>query len=163
MPTSKIVIGALALCLSGTLSPTVAGQTVAISPDAPVPATCTFSRPARVVTTMRDVPDVAAEFRRQKLAMADVGERFIPFDVEDSASKGLPHRQFVRAYIFDDRVIVWYYRGGFITNFRAIELRRLGDSDGSAPILRLTGAMLGGPLCLATQALLDGVNGQPGW
>jgi hypothetical protein len=112
---------------------------------------------------MRDAPEIAAEFKRQKLDMADVGERFIPFDVEDNASKGLPHRQFVRAYFFDDRAIVWYYQGGYATIFHVVELRTLGDTDGSAPILRLTGTALGGPLCVATQAILDGVIGQSGW
>ena len=137
-------------------------QRVATSFTAPVPATCELSQPARVVTSLRDLPAVAAEFRRQKLDMADVGERFRPFDVVDGS---LPPRQFVRAYLFSDRTIVWYYRGGFVTNFHIVELRVQRDnSTKDAPfLLRLTGRALMGPPCAATEALLAGVDGRHGW
>lgn len=139
-------------------------QTVATSFSAPVPATCHFSQPARIATSLRELPDVAAEFRRQKLDVADVGQNFIPFDVEDKNSKGLPHRKFVRAYIFKDRTIVWYYRGGFVANFHVVELMVQRDTmENAPPLLRLTGRALSGPPCVATEAILAGVNGGQGW
>ena len=163
MPKKIASIFAVACGLVCGLQPVYA-QTVATSFDTPVPATCQFSRPSRIVTSLRDLPDVAAEFRRQKLDVADVGERFIPFDVEDEKSKGLPHRQFVRAYVFRDKTIVWYYRGGFVTNFHVVELRMQRDTMVDAPLLlRLTGRTLSGSPCAATEAILAGVNGGQGW
>ncbi len=140
-------------------------QTVATSISLPVPVSCQFSKPAHVVNSLRALPEVAAEFRRQKLDVADVGEKFIPFDVEDKLSEGLPHRQFVRAYVFKDRTIVWYYRGGLVANFHVVELRNQRDSASkNAPsLLRLTGRALMGPPCAATEAILAGVDGQQGW
>jgi hypothetical protein len=112
---------------------------------------------------LRELPEVSAEFERQKLAIADVGEKFIPFDVEDK-SNGLPHRQFVRAYVFSDQTIVWYYRGGFGASFHVVELKvQRGTSPDETPSLRLTGRSLSGPLCAATEAMLAGVNGGQGW
>ena len=143
---------------------TANAQTVATSFSAPVPARCKLSQPARVVRSLRDLPDVSAEFRRQKLAVADVGEKFIPFDVQDKDSEGLPHRQFVRAYVFKDRTIVWYYRGGIVTSFHIIELGMQRDTMRDAPLqLGLTGRALSGPPCAATEAILAGVDGQQGW
>lgn len=153
----------VAFVLGASLQPANA-QSVATSFSAPVPTRCQLSQPARVVTSLRDLPDVAAEFRRQKLDIADVGEKFVPFDVEDKASEGLPHRQFVRAYVFKDTTIVWYYRGGLVTNFHVVELRMQRDTMRNAPLLlRLTGRTLAGPPCAATEAILAGVDGQQGW
>ncbi|WP_156359210.1 hypothetical protein [Sphingomonas sp. Leaf242] len=144
--------------------PPVYAQTVATSFSTPVPATCQFSRPARIVTSLRSLPDVASEFRRIKVDVADVGGKFIPFDTEDEKSTGLPHRQFVRAYVFSDKTIVWYYRGGFVANFHVVELQMRRDTMANAPrVLRLTGRTLSGPPCAATEALLAGVDGGQGW
>jgi hypothetical protein len=139
-------------------------QTAATSFSEPVPANCNFSKPARIVTSLRELPDVAAEFRRIKLGIADAGEEFVPFDVEADKSKNLPHRQFIRAYVFSDKTIVWYYRGGLVTNFHVVELRMRRDTMANAPlVLRLTGRTLSGPLCAATEAVLAGVDGGQGW
>ncbi len=92
--------------------------------------------------------------------MADTGEPFIPFDVVDS---DLPQRQFQRAYEFDDRVIVWYFHGGIGTHIHIVEMRQLQDTFESQPTLRLSSRRLYGPPCLATQALLDGVNSTDDW
>lgn len=158
MPHRKFAAKAL-LLLMGVVTVHVAdAQTVATKPDALIPATCKFSRAARVVASMREQPSIAAEFRRLGIDLADVGEPFIPFDVVDKASKGLPRRQFVRAYVFDDRVIAWYYHGGVGTHFHAVELRHYRDTSERQPVLRITGAKLSGPPCVATQALLDGIR-----
>jgi hypothetical protein len=139
-------------------------QSVATSPSAPVPADCQLSQQAQIVTSLREFPEIAAEFRRLMLDVADVGERFIPFDVEDESSKGLPHRQFVRAYIFKDKTVAWYYRGGFATGFHVVELRMQRDTMPNSPrVLRLTGKTLTGPPCAATEAILAGVTGGQGW
>lgn len=165
MPKKRALVFAVA-CGFGfgfDLQP-VDAKTVATSFSAPVPATCQFSQSARIATSLRELPDVAAEFRRQKLDIADVGEEFIPFDVEDEKSKGLPHRQFVRAYVFKDKTIVWYYRGGLATNFHVVELRMQRDTMANAPLLlRLTGRTLSEPPCVATEAILAGVDGGQGW
>jgi hypothetical protein len=113
MPWNRALVFAVACGLVSALHP-VGAQAVATSFSAPVPATCRFSQPARMVTSLRELPDVAAEFRRQNLDIADVGERFVPFDVEDEKSIGLPHRQFIRAYLFKDKTIVWYYRANLV-------------------------------------------------
>ncbi|HEX8484087.1 hypothetical protein [Sphingomonas sp.] len=163
MLKKRALVLAVACCLEFGLQPASA-QTVTTSFSAPVPAKCRFSKPARIVTSLRELPDVAAEFRRQKLDVADVGEKFIPFDVEDQKSKGLPHRQFIRAYVFKDKTIVWYYRGGFVTNFHVVELRMQRDTMANAPLLlRLTGRTLSGPPCAATEAIVASVNGGQGW
>lgn len=142
----------------------VVAQTVATSFDLPVPAKCRFSQSARVIKSLRDLPAAAEEFRRQNLPIADVGEKFIPFDVEDDSSRGLPHDQFVRAYEFKDRTIVWYFKGGFVRNFHIVELRpREGNGKGAPSRLRLTGVALEGPPCAATEAILAGVRGQQNW
>ena len=155
---------AMAFSVLGVGSQTATAQTVATSPSTPVPATCPGLKPVLVVTSLRDLPDVAAEFRRLKLDIADAGEKFIPFDVSDKASEGLPHRQFVRAYEFKDRTIVWYYKGGFVTNFHIVELRMQRDTMKNAPLmLRFTGRTLVGPPCAATEAILAGVVGGQGW
>ncbi|WP_156340443.1 hypothetical protein [Sphingomonas sp. Leaf17] len=142
----------------------VVAQSVATAPSIPVPKKCTLSQPARVVASLRDMPDVASEFRRIKLDIADIGEKYIPFDLQDELSRGLPHRQFVRAYVFKNRTIVWYLRGGFVTNFHVAELReQVGLKKGDPNVLRLTGRHLSGPPCAATEAVLAGVDGQQGW
>lgn len=92
--------------------------------------------------------------------MADTGEPFIPFDVVDS---DLPQRQFQRAYQFDDRVIVWYFHGGIGTHIHIVEMRQLQDAHEHHPTLRLSSRRLYGPPCLATQALLDGINSTDDW
>ena len=103
---------------------------------------------------MKDIPEVAAEFARHGLVVADAEEPFIPGDVIDS---DLPRRQFQRAYVFDDRIIVWYYHGGFAAHIHAVEFRRMRDSRHTDLVFRLTPLQLIGPPCEATQALLDGV------
>lgn len=153
----KFLANSLSL-IAIALAQEVGAQTLATKPDARIPATCDFSRPARIVESMRELPAIAAEFKRLGIDMADVGEPFIPFDVVDKASRGLPHRQFLRAYVFGDRVIAWYHHGGFATHFHAVELRPVKDTSEREPVLRVTGAKLGGPLCAATQALLDGIR-----
>ena len=163
MPKKQALAFAVVYCLVFTSHLSIA-QTVATGFSAPVPATCQFAQPARIATSLRDLPAVAAEFRRLKLEVADVGENFIPFDVEDERSKGLPHRQFVRAYVFKDRTIVWYFRGGFVTGFHVVELTMQHANRAGAPsLLRLTGRTLSGPPCAATEAILAGVNGGQGW
>jgi hypothetical protein len=165
MMMSEKRTSALALvCGLGLSLQFASAQTVATSPGTPVPAKCQLSQPARIVTSLRELPDVANEFRRLKLDVADIGERFIPFDVEDASSKGLPHRQFVRAYVFKDKTIAWYYRGGFATSFHVVELTMQREATPDAPqVLRMTGRTLSGPPCAATEAILAGVNGGQGW
>ena len=141
-----------------------AAQTEATRPDMDIPD-CRFDRPATVIVSLKDAPDIAAELARQGLVVADIGEPFVPYDVVDG-SKNLPHRQFVRAYAFADRTIAWYYHGGLGTHIHAFELRQQVDSEPGAPkepVLRMTGAQLSGPPCAATQALLDGVRGPNDW
>ena len=162
MPEIKTSVFAFACSLGFGLQ-AASAQTVATSISAPVPAKCHLSQPARAVTSLRELPDVAAEFRRQKLEVADVGEKFIPFDVVDGSSKGLPHRQFVRAYVFKDKTIVWYYRGGFGTSFHVVELKMQRDAMNAPFVLRLTGRTLSGPPCAATEAIVAGVVGGQGW
>jgi hypothetical protein len=139
-------------------------QTEATRPDMVVPD-CAFGEPARVIVSLKEVPDIASEFDRLGLAIADVGEPFVPYDVVDS-SKDLPPRQFLRAYAFKDRTIAWYYHGGFGTHVHVLELREMADGTPGAPsepVLRVTGAQLSGPPCRATQALLDGVRESGDW
>jgi len=164
MRNVKMPAFALATILAGGLQPAKA-QTVATSFSLPVPATCNLPKPRRVVTSLRDLPDVLAEFRRQKIDMADVGGKFIPSDVEPKASEGLSHRQFVRAYVFSDRTVVWYYRGGYVSNFHIVELKMQPSDNlkGSPLKLRLTGRTLMGPPCAATEAILAGVDSNQGW
>lgn len=163
VPEGKVFVLTL-VCALGLGFQAADAQTVATRPSEPVPKSCALSQPARAVTSLRDLPDVAAEFRRLKLDVADVGERFVPFDVVDDSSRGLPHRQFVRAYVFKDKTVVWYYRGGFATSFHVVELAMQRDTMPNAqPTLRMTGRTLSGPPCAATQALLAGVNGGQGW
>jgi hypothetical protein len=138
----------------------VAAQTRATHSPIPIPDQCSFTRPARMFNAMTDIPEVAAEFDRQGVAMADTGEPFIPFDVVDS---DLPQRQFQRAYQFDDRVIVWYFHGGIGTHIHIVEMRQLKDAHEHHSTLRLSGRRLYGPPCVATQALLDGVNSTDDW
>ncbi|MBU0825234.1 MAG: hypothetical protein KKA44_14720 [Alphaproteobacteria bacterium] len=139
-------------------------QTEATQPDMRIPD-CRFSRPATIIASLNDAPDIAAEFKRLGVVVADVGEPFVPYDVVDG-SKNLPNRQFLRAYAFADRTIGWYYHGGIGTHIHVFELRKQIASEAEAskePILRLTGATLSGPPCQATQALLDGVRGLKDW
>lgn len=153
-----IAIAALALG-----SP-VSAQTEATRPDMDIPD-CRFDRPATIIASLKDAPDIAAEFARQGLVVADVGEPFVPYDVVDG-SKKLPHRQFLRAYAFNDRTIGWYYHGGLVTHIHVFELRMQVASEPEAPkkpLLRLTDAQLSGPPCAATQALLDGVRDPNDW
>ena len=139
-------------------------QTEATRPDMTI-SDCRFSRPAAIIASLKDAPEIAAEFERQGLVVADVGEPFVPYDVIDS-SKNLPRRQFLRAYAFADRTIGWYYHGGLGTHIHVFELRKQVASDSGSPkepVLRLTGATLSGPPCQATQALLDGVRSLNDW
>jgi hypothetical protein len=125
-----------------------------------LPADCDFAQPARLIESLKSVPAIAAEFRRNKIDVADVGEPFIPFDVVDEKSKGLPARQFLRAYEFKNRTIVWYYHGGFATHVDVVQFAMQPSS--SAPngtVLRLARPALSGPPCEATHALLAGVVG----
>lgn len=149
----------LIACLLGCscISAPMAAQTVATKSPIVVPAECTFSEPAQIFTSLKSAPDILSEFERLRVHIADAGEPFIPFDVEDEASKGLPHRQFLRAYQFKDRTIAWYFHGGYARHIHAIELRKLRDSLESEPTLRITGNGLSGPPCKATQAPLDGI------
>lgn len=152
------------VCGFGLSQPVANAQTVAMKPMANLPSACRFSQPARIVKALRDLPNAAAEFRRQRLDIADAGESFNPSDVVDEASRALPRRQFVRAYAFKDRTIVWYYRGGFAGQFHVVELRADRSTMPNAPpLLRLTGRTLSGPPCAATEAILAGVNGGQGW
>lgn len=153
-----------ALAVSVCAGPPVSAQTEATRPDMSIPE-CHFSRPAAVIASLKDAPDIASEFKRLGLAVADVREPFIPYDVFDG-SKNLPHRQFLRAYTFVDRTIGWYYHGGLGTHIHVFELRKQIDFEPGAsrePVLRVTGASLSGPPCEATQALLDGVRGPNDW
>lgn len=154
--------GVLAICiLAGTAAN---AQTEATRPDMTIPD-CTFSRTAHIIGSLKAAPDIAAELKRQGLAVADVGEPFVPYDVVD-ISKGLPHRQFLRAYRFADRTIAWYYHGGLGTHIHVFELRETvdpGETGDRRPVLRMTGARLSGPPCAATQALLNGVSGPGDW
>ena len=154
----------VALAVLTCTGPPVSAQTEATRPDMRIPD-CRFSRPATIIASLEDAPDIAAEFERQGLVVADVGEPFVPYDVVDG-SKNLPHRQFLRAYAFADRTIGWYYHGGIGTHIHVFELRKQIASEAEAskePILRLTGATLSGPPCQATQALLDDVRGLNDW
>jgi hypothetical protein len=137
-------------------------QTVATEPVVKLPAHCTFSKPAQLRGSLREAPEIAAEFKRHNLAIADVGEPYVPFDVIDS-SKELPHRQFLRAYVFADRTIVWYYHGGFAAHVHVSELRAQSDRRDAAPVQRFTRQRLIGPPCEATEALLRGVSGTDDW
>lgn len=135
---------------------------VATKPSGGVPSHCSFSQPAKEYSSLDELPEVAAEFRRQKLIMAKSGE---PFQIGDNITRpDLRTRQFIRAYVFKDSTIVWYYRRGFVTNFHIVQLRMLpNDRKGVSPALRLTGRALTGPPCAATEAILAGVDGQQGW
>jgi hypothetical protein len=137
-------------------------QSVATNPVVELPVQCSLSKPARILTSLADAPDIAAEFKRQGLAVADAGESYVPFDVIDS-SKNLPRRQFLRAYVFADRTVAWYYHGGYATHVHVVELRPQNDRRGVEPVLRLTSRSLIGPPCQATQALLDGVSSASDW
>lgn len=125
-------------------------------PKVTLPEQCSFSQPAQRIDTLKALPAVAREFERQKLVVADVGEPFIPYDVSEGIHP-LPHRQFLRAYVFPTRTIVWYYHGGLATHLHMIELRMKQDTYEPQPVLHLTGTNLSGPPCQATQAILDGV------
>jgi hypothetical protein len=163
MPKNKARILAVT-CALGFSHPVANAQTIASKPLGGVPAQCQLSEPARIVNSLRDLPEVAAEFRRQNLGIADVGESFNPSDVVDEKSRTLPPRQFVRAYAFKDRTIVWYFRGGFAARFHVVELRTGRDTMPNAPpLLRFTGRTLSGPPCAATDAILAGVDGGQGW
>lgn len=154
----------LVLALLAFSATSASTQSVATRPDIIVPD-CKFDEQPRIVRSLKDAPDIAAEFARQGLRVADVGEPFVPHDVVDS-SRDLPHRQFIRAYAFKDRTIVWYHHGGFGTHNHIVELRESRDAQAgpdSSPVLRLTGARLTGNLCVATRALLDGVRGLSDW
>lgn len=137
-------------------------QTAATEPVVALPAHCTFSQPAQLRASLREAPEIAAEFKRHKLAIADVGEPYVPFDVVDS-SKNLPHRQFLRAYVFADRTIVWYYHGGYASHVHVSELRAQSDRSDHAPVPRFTPRRLIGASCEATEALLRGVSGTDDW
>jgi hypothetical protein len=149
------------LCFAG-VDP-ASSQTVATEPVVSVPAQCTLSQPAQQINSLREAPEIAAEFKRLELAVADVGERYRPFDVINKESENLPSRQFIRAYRFDDRMIGWYLRGGFVVSFHIFELRVPANASGSNPKLSITGKALSGNPCKATQALLDGVTSAQGW
>jgi len=154
----------VALAVLTCTGPPASAQTEATRPDISIPD-CRFSRAATIIASLKDAPEIAAEFERQGLVVADVGEPFVPYDVVDG-SKNLPHRQFLRAYAFADRTIGWYYHGGLGTHIHVFELRKQIASEAEAskePILRLTGATLSGPPCQTTQALLDGVRGLKDW
>jgi hypothetical protein len=147
------------------LSAPANAQTVATKPDIALPASCGFSQPARMITSLKDAPTIAAAFKGAKLDMADAGEPYIPYDSEDEKSRGLPHRQFLRAYEFERRTVVWYYHGGFVTHVHVVELaKQLDDKGRVATVLGLRGNVnVSGPPCKATQALLDGVVGMDDW
>ena len=138
-------------------------QSVATDPVVELPAQCRFSKPAQVKASLREAPDIASEFRRLNLTIADAGEPYVPFDLVDSA-KNLPHRQFLRAYAFADRTIAWYYHGGsIVTHVHVVELRPQRDRRDEPLVLRFTGRGLIGPPCEATEALLNGVSGASDW
>jgi hypothetical protein len=137
-------------------------QTVATTPDIALPEQCEFSKPAQLITSLSDLPEVAAEFDRLRIDIADSGEPFVPYDFEDEASRGLPHRQFLRAYVFTDQIVVWYYHGGFGTYVHVVDLRKVTSaSEPNGSLMAL--ANLTGPPCVATQALLNGVQDLSEW
>jgi hypothetical protein len=107
---------------------------------------------------MREAPEIAAAFKSAGLDIADAGEPFIPFDFETAEERHLPHRQFVRAYVVGDRVIVWYFHGGRGPHFHVVQLFRLVTATKRRPFLSLLDGGLAGPLCRATQAMLDGIS-----
>ncbi|HEX7693489.1 MAG TPA: hypothetical protein VF409_03305 [Sphingomonas sp.] len=150
------LIPAATLLGFATMSGAAAGQEGATKPDIAIPGECRLSQPATVAGSLKDVPDVAAELKRQGIELADTGERFQLYDV---TVRGLPTRQFVRAYVFSDRTILWYFHGGQAAHLHVVELRLVRNPTEAAPLLRLTGNTLTGPPCLATQAMLDGVRG----
>lgn len=146
----------LALALSAQASTAHAAPA---KPDVMHPANCELSQPARIVTSLRDLPEIRSEFQRQKLRLVD--------DRENSAGSSEANAShFVRAYIFSDKVVVWYeQRGGFVNIFHIVEMKKQGDSSAkfSPVLLRFTGNSLSGPPCAATEAILEGVHSIQGW
>lgn len=93
MDRIKSAISALFLVPSAFSGETATAQTVATRPDAPVPASCTLSQqPVLVLASLRDLPLLAAEFRRQRLDMADVVSASYL-----STSKTKPHEAYLIA------------------------------------------------------------------
>lgn len=132
-------------------------------PPVRIPDTCAFSEPANIVNAMRDAPAIADEFRRQRIAIADRGEPYRAFDVVDRHNAHLPDRQFVRAYRFGHRWVIWYVRGGFGTAWHVREMEEYRETPDGPVQLRMTFRTLGGEPCRATQALLDGVVSPNGY
>jgi hypothetical protein len=157
---TRFGIAALLLCQSTTI---VVAQSVLTEPAISVPKACTFSQPAKVIKSLKEAPEIVAEFRRLRLVVADVDESYRPFDVIDETNRDLPSRKFIRAYQFNDRTIGWYIRGGFGTSWHIFEMRYQRDRKDDPPILRATGRALSGSPCDAAQALLDGVVSSQGW
>lgn len=149
--------------LLGQSGVAAASRSSADEPTISVPSKCRFSKSSDVIPSLKDALGLADEVRRLGLDIADVGEPYRPFDVIDNSNRTLPNRKFVRAYRFDDRIIAWYIRGGFVTSWHIVEFKYQSDHQGNSPVLRATGKALSGRPCEATQALLNGVVSAQGW
>lgn len=137
-------------------------QAIATAPVVDIPQACAFSPQARTISSLRAAPEIAAEFKRLGVPIADVGEPYTPFDVVTDDM--LPKRQFLRAYAFKDRMILWYYHGGgMATHVHVAEFRAQRDRRDGPEVLRATGRSLTGPPCQATLALLSGVGKADEW
>lgn len=154
---------AVFIALLGQLVPAAIAQSVATEPVIPVSTECRFSKPSAMISSLKEMPEIASEFERLKLAIAGVGEPYRPFDLIDNSNRNLPNRKFVRAYKFDDLTIVWYIRGGFTTNWQIVEFKHQRGHQSDPLVLRATGKALSGWPCEATQALLNGVASAQGW
>ncbi len=162
MAFRSCALTALVLTSDGICTPAAVAQTVATRPGVSIPASCRFSRPARVIRSMRERPEIVAAFRLARWDVADAGEPFAASDIVDEASRHLPHRQFIRAYDFGDRIIVWYYRARFMYGSIAQIDDRLVVTGEPERRMRIDPSrILSGPFCKATQALLDEVYSNP--
>jgi hypothetical protein len=150
-----------AAVLGGVLSTSAGAQDATGALIVAVPPTCAFSENPIVYMSMRAAPMVAVEFQRQGVRIADAGE---PYNASDVVGPDYPpERQFVRAYQFGERWIIWYIRGGFGETLHIREMREFSDQSGGPMQLRMTHRALGGDPCRATQALLDGVVSAHGY
>lgn len=127
-------------------------------PDMPSLPACDLGKGTRLARSIAELPrEVAAEIMRVfgTDGLSDAGGPFNSTDVIDGP---VPRRRFIRAYVFQDRSIIWFQTGGFAGGPRTISvIRRYSTTADKARFQTIPGTVFGGNLCAASKAIMAGV------
>lgn len=153
---------ALALGLLAAVdAPSASGAGERTVPPAPQLPACRSDRPARMVATLRGLPEpIRAEITRFFAGddgIADAGAMYNPTDY--IADRGVPRRRFIRAYLTQDVWLIWFEQGGFVSGVNAIALTRQADgSDATIAYRATSGSWFKSDSCAGSRAFLTGAR-----